>query len=65
MSREKVGTINSQNVYYTDSNGLLIRSSKSPVLRKMSEDEESRFLNQRLQFLGEYDYGLSRQSKTK
>ena len=60
MSKEKVGTLDGRTVYYSESNGWLIRSGHSQVLLDMSKDEIGDFLTQKVRFLGQYDYELSK-----
>ena len=55
----KLGKLDGKAVYFHPDEGLGIEEDNR-YLREMTEDEESRFLGQRLQFLGEYDYRLSK-----
>ena len=65
MSLEKVGTLDGRTVYYSESNGWLIRSGHSQVLLDMTRKEIGRFMTQPIKFLGEYDYELSKQGGRK
>ncbi len=47
----KIGTLNGQDVYYSGSNGWLIRSKNSSVLLDMTKEQIGRFMTQPLQFL--------------
>ena len=59
MNKEKVGTLNSKSVYHSESNGWLIMSGHSQVLRDMTRKEIGRFMTQPVKFLGQYDYEAS------
>lgn len=59
-TKRKVGILDGQNVYYSESNGWLIRNEHGSALRDMDQEEIERFMSEPLEILGEYDYSLSK-----